>query len=155
MTDTQPTGGATAGIPGNTRSTIPGNTPPASPPSDPLTQVLELVEQLASALAEQGQRLDQLERPTMPWPTPSEDLAGWVDDWLVPTFRLDTVLQGWAQTPAIVSELAALHAGYLEMTSPKATGWDALAWHQHRASTTDRITTYRQQHMTGPTTSWA
>ena len=122
---------------------------------DELTEVIAFLDEISAGIETLSARLDALEKPHLPWPQPSEDLADWVTDWLIPTFRLDTVLQGWQHTPAIHSELAALHAGYQEMTAPKATGWDALAWHQHRASTVERIGLYRQQHMNQTTTGWS
>ena len=123
--------------------------------TDELGEVIAFLDEISVSIQALGARLDAVEKPHLPWPQPSEDLTTWVTDWLIPTFRLDTVLQGWQDTPAIYSEIAALHAGYQEMTGPKATGWDALAWHQHRASAVDRIGLYRQQHMTGSNTSWA
>ena len=122
--------------------------------TDELGEVIAFLDEISAGIETLSARLDALEQPPLPWPQPSEDLAAWVADWLIPTFRLDTVLQGWQHTPAIHSELAALHAGYQEMTGPKATGWDALAWHQHRASAVERIGLYRQQHMNNTATGW-
>ena len=122
--------------------------------TDELGEVIACLDEISAGIETLSARLDALERPPLPWPQPSEELAAWVTDWLIPTFRLDTVLQGWQDTPAIYSELAALHAGYQEMTGPKATGWDALAWHQHRASAVDRIGLYRQQHMNNRSSNW-
>lgn len=122
--------------------------------ADELGEVIAFLDEISAGIETLSARLDALERPHLPWPQPSEELASWVLGWLIPTFRLDTVLQGWQDTPAIHSELAALHAGYQEMTGPKATGWDALAWHQHRASAVERIGLYRQQHMNSVNTSW-
>lgn len=90
----------------------------------------------------------------MVWPTPSPELGKWVEGWLIPTFRLETVLEGWAGEPGIVSELAALYSGYCEMTRPKASGWDALSWHQYQASTMERIITFKHRHHSPGTTSW-
>ncbi|AQP52741.1 hypothetical protein [Tessaracoccus flavescens] len=110
---------------------------------------------IAATIEGLSERLDEVERrPRMQWPKPSRDLDQWVNGWLVPTFRLQTILEGWPGEPAIVSELAALYSGYCEMTGPKATGWDALSWHQYRAFTVERIITFKHRHHSPGTTSW-
>ena len=136
-------------------TTSPSAPNPDGAATDELGEVIAFLDEISAGIETLSARLDALEQPPLPWPQPSEELAAWVTGWLIPTFRLDTVLQGWQDTPAIHSELAALHAGYQEMTAPKATGWDALAWHQHRASTVERIGLYRQQHMNQTTTGWS
>lgn len=107
--------------------------------------------QLVSIVEGLKARVDVLEsQPWKVWPAPNPVLASWVEEWLIPTFKLDTTLAGWADTPAIMSELSALYAGYTMMTHPKATGWDALTWHQHRASTIERIEDFRTRHRSNP-----
>lgn len=139
----------------------PGDLPPPPPaePASPETEddgeLLELLAALATTVEGLSERVDAVERrPRMVWPTPSRELDQWVNGWLVPTFRLETVLEGWPGEPAIVSELAALYSGYCEMTGPKATGWDALSWHQYRASTVERIISFKHRHHSPGTTSW-
>lgn len=110
-----------------------------------LAQLVGIVENLHG-------RVDTLEnQPWKPWPVPNPVLASWVEEWLIPTFQLETTLTGWQQSPALLSELSALFGGYQQMIDPKATGWDALNWHQHRAGVIARIEDHQRRHRTNPT----
>lgn len=113
--------------------------------SNQLAQLVGIVEKMHG-------RIETLEnQPWKPWPVPNPVLASWVEEWLIPTFQLETTLTGWQDSPALLSELSALFGGYQQMVDPKANGWDALNWHQHRASAIARIEDHQRRHRSNPT----
>lgn len=100
----------------------------------------ELLLKITNAISGLNDRVTALEaRSWRTWPAPGEEFTAWVDQWLIPTFQMGSLLEGWQKQPAVTSELAALFGGYQEMTGPRATGWDALAWHQHRLNVEQNI----------------
>lgn len=110
-------------------------------------EVVQLVEQSLLHIGALQKRIAVLElREWQVWPKASEQMGSWVNEWLVPTFRLEATLSHkWDDDPAIVSELAALFAGYLQMISKDASGWDPLTWHSHKTSTVERITAHQKR----------
>lgn len=131
--------------------------PPDDHNADDIDQIAEIFETLTIALGkidDLANRIDAIEwTENHPWPTPETDLITWVDTWLNPTFRMDSLLGNWQTNPALTSELTALFKAYKDMTAPQATGWDALAWHRYRAEMEDRIRIHTQRN-NGPTINW-
>ncbi len=77
------------------------------------------------------------------WEDPGDELAHWVDDWLIPTFALRTVLAGWETEPAIRSELQALWIGYQKMAAAREASFDPLSWHEYLPRLIDRVHDHR------------
>ena len=68
-----------------------------------------------------------------------DQLAEWVNDWLIPTFALHILLDGWERHAGFRSEVAALHLAHQQMVQPSAHGFDPIVWHSHLASMIDRL----------------
>lgn len=120
-------------------------------PSQEFKEVIAVVEQSFLHIAAVQERIEFLEakievweaKEWQVWPHPEEKMEDWVNEWLLPTFRLEmTVGADWAEDPAVFSELAALYAGYTAMVSSDASGWDPLTWHSHKTGTMERITAH-------------
>lgn len=127
--------------------------------SEELKEVIAVMEQSFLHMDALKRRIEYLEsKEWKVWPEVNEKFESWVNEWLLPTFRLEVTLgTDWADDPAIFSELAALFAGYTEMVSSDASGWDPLTWHSHKTGTIERITTHQRLHPTAtPSVSgWA
>lgn len=79
------------------------------------------------------------------WPEADPDMAEWVSDWLIPTFRIGTRLGDWSTDPACTSDLAALHHAYQQAMNPKAGPFDPLRWHAELEAMLSRFDVYRQR----------
>lgn len=92
-----------------------------------------------------AQRLQAVEDLTSRghWDPHLPELELWVDEWLIPTYYLGSILRGWQTNSAIVQELAALRIAWRRVASPKAGGFDALSWHDHLARVIARIPDHR------------
>lgn len=79
------------------------------------------------------------------WAEPDDELAAWVNGWLIPTFSLDVELQDWESNPAIASELKALRQGYGVVAEAKEASFEPLAWHDYLAKVRERISGHRSR----------
>ena len=72
-----------------------------------------------------------------------QDLDEWVA-WLIPTYALETVLDGWRAHPAMVRELAALMKAHIDVIG-KPKGFDDVVWHGHVGSMVQRVQAFRER----------
>lgn len=85
------------------------------------------------------------------WPPTDDDeqcvdeLATWVNEWLIPTFALDIQLKGWRNEPALQSEMRALWMGYQQMAIAEAASFDPLAWHDFLDRVISRIDAHKER----------
>lgn len=108
-----------------------------------LEQVADTAKELAARESELAQRIELLEAE---WSSADEQLTGWVDEWLIPTFALEVALKDWSNSKAMESELRALHIAYQHMSGPKAHGFDPINWHSHLMSMLGRIDEHRRRY---------
>lgn len=112
---------------------------------------LDLVEQLITKLADLEAMVGTLQERVA---AVEADLEGgedaepdgldeWVE-WLIPTYELQVVLDGWESEPGIVRELAALMKAHIAIVG-KRKGFDDVTWHSHLASMITRVVALRSR----------
>ena len=56
----------------------------------------ELLLKITNAISGLNDRVTALEaRSWRTWPAPGEEFTAWVDQWLIPTFQMGSLLEGW------------------------------------------------------------
>lgn len=113
--------------------------------ADALVELTVRTEQLELAQTDVEALAQLIESHCSQWKG-DQELAAWVDGWLIPTFALGKLLRQWEEQPALVSELQAMKLGYSAMVETQATpGFDAISWHDALARFIDRVPAHRRR----------